>query len=98
MAQNKHYDTPYRARVQSAYVFLLAEGIAHDECDIFEFFNVKKRKSHRMIQLKAFSRTHHHSIKVKTRGQKKKVTSDKVRNPNIILQDDILGLEGKTLI
>ncbi len=79
MAQNKHYDTLHRARVQGAHAFFFAKGIAHDERDIFEFFNVKKRTGYRMIQSGASSRTHHYSVvDVKTWDQKRNVISDEV--------------------
>ncbi len=50
-----------------------------------------------MIEPGAPSRTYANSGALKTRGRKKKVTSEQVRKADAILQDDALGLEGKAL-
>ncbi len=67
----------HQARVQGAHSFLCAKGIAYDECDIFEFFNKEEQVGYRMIP-GVFSRIHHHSVEVKTCGQKKKLQVMKV--------------------
>lgn len=98
MAQNKHYDTTHRARAQGAHTFLLAKEIAHDECDIFEFFNVKVRAGYRINSTWGIFTYTSPLDEVETRGRKRKVTSDEVREADAILRDETLGLEGKALI
>ena len=95
--EKQHYDTPHRSRVQGVHAYLVAKEIPHDEREIFEFFNVKPRAGYRMLEPGASSRTFHHSVEVETRGRKRKVTRDQVREADAILQDDSLGLEAKGL-
>lgn len=65
MAQNKHYDTPHRARVQDAHAFLLNKEIAHDERNILEFFNIKEWVGYQIIQLRVFLYIKYHLVKIK---------------------------------
>lgn len=50
-----------------------------------------------MIETGAPSRTYANSGALETRGRKRKVRSEQVREADAILQDDELGLEGKAL-
>ena len=97
MAKKQQYDTPHRSKVQGLHEFLVAKGIEHDERDIFEFFSVTQRSGYRMIEPGTPSRTYANSGALETRGRKGKVTSEQVREVDAILQDDVLGLEGKAL-
>ncbi len=98
MAKRQQYDTPHRSRVQSAHEFLVAKEIEHDERNIFEFLSVTQRSGYPMIEPGAPSRTYANSSALETRGRKRKVTSEQVREADAILQHDVLGLEGKALI
>ena len=82
-----HYDTPRKSRVQGAHEYMLAKGIPHDPCDVFDHF---------MIKPGAPSRTYQNSS-VETGGRKHKMTSEQVREVDHLSEDDSLGLEAKAL-
>lgn len=94
----QHYDTHHRSRVQGVHAFLVAKEIPLDEREIFEFFNVEPRAGYRMLEPGASSRTFHHSVEVETRGRKRKVTSDQVREADAILQDDSFGFGSERIV
>lgn len=82
--------------MQGADEYMLAKGIPHDPCDVFEHFSVKQRAGYNMIQPGASSRTHHNS-RFEARGRRNKMTSEQVREADHQLKDNDLGLDAKAL-
>ena len=90
-----HYDTPTKAKVQGAYQFLISHAIPFDPRAIFQEFGVAERAGYNIIKSGASSRTRHNSSLVETRGRKRNISDDQLKEADHILQDQDLQLEGK---
>ena len=90
-----HYDTPTKAKVQGAYQSLISHAIPFDPRAIFQEFGVAERAGYNIIKSGASSRTRHNSSLVETRGRKRKISDDQLKEADHILQDQDLQLEGK---
>ena len=85
---------PQRPKFKELIKFLISHAIPFDPRAIFQEFGVAERAGYNIIKSGASSRTRHNSSLVETRGRKRKISDDQLKEADHILQDQDLQLEG----
>ena len=91
-----HYNTVQRSKIQGVHEWATTHGIPHEEPEIFEFFEVKKRAGYTIIQPVASARTRGNNPDLnETRGRKGALSGADLQEGDHLLQEDALGMEAK---
>lgn len=91
-----HYFTPARAKVRGAVQFCERMGIEYFKEDVFRTFNVSHRQGYEFLRNDSSSRRlHNNPDQEETRGRRRLISAEKVREMERILQEE--GIEARAM-